>query len=97
MNPQTFSAMVVRETAHGQYVRKIEERHLDDLPAGDVLIAVQYSSLNYKDALSATGNKGVTRHYPHTPGIDAAGEVIESADGAFKPGDEVIVIGASSW
>jgi acrylyl-CoA reductase (NADPH) len=93
MNPQTFSAMVVRETAHGQYVRKIEERHLDDLPAGDVLIAVQYSSLNYKDALSATGNKGVTRHYPHTPGIDAAGEVVESRAEGLKPGDPVLVTG----
>ncbi len=47
------------------------ERQLDELPAGEVLIRVRYSSLNYKDALSATGNRGVTRQYPHTPGIDA--------------------------
>ncbi|MAD46733.1 MAG: oxidoreductase [Oceanospirillaceae bacterium] len=64
-----------------------------DLPAGDVLIEVRYSSLNYKDALSASGNKGVTRSYPHTPGIDAAGVVLESAAEAFKPGDEVVLFG----
>ena len=53
----------------------------------------KYSSLNYKDALSATGNKGVTRNYPHTPGIDAAGMVAESSHLAFEEGDEVIVTG----
>ena len=68
-------------------------RQVDELPEGDVLIRVRYSSLNYKDALSASGNKGVTRNYPHTPGIDAAGEVVESKTAGFKPGDEVIVIG----
>jgi putative YhdH/YhfP family quinone oxidoreductase len=68
-------------------------RRLADLPANDTLIRVHYSSLNYKDALSATGNRGVTRRYPHTPGIDAAGEVVESESADFKPGDEVIVTG----
>ncbi len=63
------------------------------LPPGDVLIKVAYSSLNYKDALSATGNPGVTRKYPHTPGIDAAGTVVESAAASFKPGDPVLVTG----
>ena len=52
-----------------------------------------YSSLNYKDALSARGNKGVTRQYPHTPGIDASGTVIESTSPEFKEGDQVIVTG----
>ena len=56
-------------------------------------ISVRYSSLNYKDALSATGNKGVTRNYPHTPGIDASGVVAESGSGDFEKGDEVIVTG----
>ena len=65
----------------------------DALPPGDVLIKVDYSSLNYKDALSATGNPGVTRKYPHIPGIDAAGKVAESAAGQFKPGDAVLVTG----
>ena len=71
----------------------IVERTLDDLPAGEVLIRVQYSSLNYKDALSAKGMPGVTRNYPHTPGIDAAGRVVASDHASFSEGDEVIVIG----
>ena len=61
------------------------------LPDHDVTVEVAYSSLNYKDALSARGNRGVTRSYPHTPGIDAAGRVVASRDPAFEPGDEVIV------
>lgn len=75
------------------FTRSIIERDEADLPAGDVMIEVKYSSLNYKDALSATGNPGVTRNFPHTPGIDAAGFVLESSTSDFKPGDEVIVIG----
>jgi putative YhdH/YhfP family quinone oxidoreductase len=72
-------------------MRNIEERSVSDLPEGDVLIRVAYSSLNYKDALSAIGNRGVTRKYPHTPGIDAAGTVDVCDSGAFDPGDKVIV------
>lgn len=64
-----------------------------NLPKGEVLIEVKYSSLNYKDALSASGHKGVTRAYPHTPGIDAAGVVLESSNSQFKAGDEVVVFG----
>ena len=64
-----------------------------DLPSGDVLIRVRYSSLNYKDALSATGNKGITKNFPHTPGIDAAGIVESSKQHLFQPGDEVLVTG----
>lgn len=89
----SFKAFEVAETSDRHFQGKIVERSLDDLPAGGVLIRVCYSSLNYKDALSASGNKGVTRNFPHTPGIDAAGKVEESATTAFKPGDEVIVIG----
>jgi acrylyl-CoA reductase (NADPH) len=86
-----FKAMVVKEGHKNQYLRKITEKSLEDLPPGDVLVNVHYSSLNYKDALSAIGNKGVTRKYPHTPGIDAAGVVEESSDPRFRSGDEVIV------
>jgi acrylyl-CoA reductase (NADPH) len=71
----------------------IVEQSIDDLPEGDLLIEVRYSSVNYKDALSAKGVPGVTRRYPHTPGIDASGVILESTDAAFKAGDEVIVIG----
>ena len=91
MNGPTFRAMIVEETSDRRFVRSIKEKPISDLPDGDVLVRVAYSSLNYKDALSATGNRGVTRKYPHTPGIDAAGTVAQSRSKAFKPGDAVIV------
>lgn len=93
MDHEIFQALVVHETAESQFERRIEERSLADLPQGDVLIRVHYSSLNYKDALSASGHRGVTRAYPHTPGIDAAGVVKESSDNRFRPGDRVLVTG----
>ena len=93
MASRTFRAFVVSEDAPQKFIRAITTKRLDNLPPGDVLIRVSYSSLNYKDALSATGNKGVTRKYPHTPGIDAAG-VVETSDApGFHPGDKVIVTG----
>jgi acrylyl-CoA reductase (NADPH) len=88
-----FRALVVSETPQGGYTRTLQQRRIDELPAGEVLIRVRYSSLNYKDALSASGNRGVTRHYPHTPGIDAAGVVESSASAAFRPGDPVVCTG----
>lgn len=91
--PQNFKAMVVSETAEKTFVREIRERAFNDLPAGELIIEVKYSSLNYKDALSATGNKGVTRKYPHTPGIDAAGVVVDSTTKLFAAGDQVTVTG----
>ncbi|MES5953509.1 YhdH/YhfP family quinone oxidoreductase [Bacillus fungorum] len=93
MNHTSFRAIVVNETESKQFVRNVVEREVSSLTEGDVLIQVHYSSLNYKDALSATGNKGVTRTYPHTPGIDAAGEVVSSEDETIKVGDQVIVTG----
>lgn len=77
----------------GNYTGTEQTLNTADLPAGDVLIKVSHSSLNYKDALSASGNKGVSRSFPHTPGIDAAGEVIESATGTPAVGSQVIVTG----
>src|SRR5690242_835326 len=91
--PKTFKAMVVSETAEKTFPREIRERALGDLPAGELIIEVKFSSLNYKDALSATGNKGITRKYPHTPGIDAAGIVEISRVEQFAVGDEVVVTG----
>ena len=70
-----FRAFRVDKTEDRRYPRSVVERTVADLPEGDLLIEVAYSSLNYKDALSATGNPGVTRNFPHTPGIDAAGTV----------------------
>jgi acrylyl-CoA reductase (NADPH) len=92
MNSSIYQALVVRERANG-FSRQVETCAIADLPPGDILIQVQYSSLNYKDALSATGNRGITRRYPHTPGIDAVGLVVESADPALQPGDLVIASG----
>jgi len=87
-----FRALLIEKTDQG-FSRALVERDTDQLPDGDVLIDVAFSSLNYKDALSATGNPGVTRNFPHTPGIDAAGTVLESSDPSFKAGDRVVVIG----
>jgi putative YhdH/YhfP family quinone oxidoreductase len=91
MNQKTFKAMVVTEKENNQFITEIKDKNIDDLPQGDVLVRVSYSSLNYKDVLSTIGNRGVTKKYPHTPGIDAAGIVAESQSKDFKVGDDVIV------
>lgn len=88
-----FKAYWVTEESNGSFKSQIIQRATDDLPQNGVLIKVEYSSLNYKDALSATGNKGITRRYPHTPGIDAAGTVVESSSDKFQSDDQVIVTG----
>ncbi len=88
----TFRAFRVEKSAQG-FIYNIADREIADLPDGDVLIDVRFSSLNYKDALSATGNPGVTRKFPHTPGIDAAGIVLESRTSEFKFGQQVLVMG----
>jgi len=88
----TFRALEASET-EGKFSLKIVEKPIADLPEGDLLIKVDFSSLNYKDAMSASGMPGVTRNYPHTPGIDAAGKIAESRVSDFKEGDEVIVTG----
>ena len=93
MSSDDFKAMVVSRDEDGKFTREITTRKLDSLPAGEVLLNVKYSSLNYKDALSAIGNRGVTRNYPHTPGVDAAGIVEHSESGKFESGDKVIVHG----
>lgn len=88
-----FQALQADRDEGGAFRQQIVSRELDSLPAGDVLVRVRYSSLNFKDALSATGNPAVTRSYPHTPGIDAVGEVEACAAGDFAVGDPVIVTG----
>ena len=87
-----YKALVTTEE-NKTFINSIETKDISDLPDNDTLIKVKYSSLNFKDALSASGNKGVTRNYPHTPGIDAAGIIEETSGSKFKPGDEVIVTG----
>lgn len=90
--PATYRAL--RVFAEGDSVRReVVDVPWDSLPDHDVTVRVSHSSLNYKDALSATGNRGVSRNYPHTPGIDAAGTVVASRDPLFAPGDEVLCTG----
>ena len=87
-----YRALVTTEVEKN-FNNSIQNLKLSSLPNNDTLIRVKFSSLNYKDALSASGNKGVTRTYPHTPGIDAAGIIEETSGKRFKKGDEVIVTG----
>ncbi|WP_439135060.1 YhdH/YhfP family quinone oxidoreductase [Pseudomaricurvus sp.] len=89
----SFKALWVVENDSSHYEMSLKTRDIDDLPPHALLVKVNYSSLNYKDALSAHGHKGVTRQYPHTPGIDAAGTVVSDESGTFQPGDQVIVTG----
>ena len=86
-----YKAFVVKEESDGTYSRAIETKNTAELPEGEVLVQVKYAALNYKDALSANGHKGISRYYPHTPGVDAAGIVMESTSSEFSKGDEVIV------
>ncbi len=88
-----FKAFVVRKQNDGSFIRGIESKKIADLPEGDVLIQVKYAGLNYKDALSAIGHKGITKSYPHTPGVDASGIVAQTNTSEFAVGDEVIVTG----
>lgn len=94
-------AFVVRREAGGGVHAEVEPLPLADLPDGDVRVRVVRSSLNYKDALAATGHAGVVRSFPHVPGIDAAGVVEESSVDSIRPGDRVLVtshdLGAGRW
>ncbi|CAN5212750.1 YhdH/YhfP family quinone oxidoreductase [soil metagenome] len=92
MKPEfNYKALVAEKRVDGDMALSVQVLHTRSLPKNDVLIRVHYSSLNYKDALSASGNPGVTKKFPHTPGIDAAGIIKHSSDPRFKEGDKVIV------
>ncbi len=88
----TFKALVL-DQQDGKTVSTIRELSNDDLPDGDVLLDVSYSSLNYKDGLAITGKGKIVRSWPLVPGIDLAGTVRESHSDDFKPGDEVVLTG----
>ncbi|UTW61476.1 YhdH/YhfP family quinone oxidoreductase [bacterium SCSIO 12741] len=90
---KTFRAYRIFESPEGNFERKIVERSVNDLPPGEVLIQVHYAGLNYKDGLSSSGHKGITREFPHTPGVDASGFVAASTSPKFKEGDRVLVTG----
>jgi acrylyl-CoA reductase (NADPH) len=101
MTLNTFKALLVEKTDDAQTTRRVADLAIADLPPGEILIRVHSSSLNYKDALSATGNPGVTKKFPHIPGIDAAGTVVTSSSSQFQAGDSVIVtgfdLGMNTW
>ncbi|MCB0480838.1 MAG: YhdH/YhfP family quinone oxidoreductase [Flavobacteriales bacterium] len=88
-----FKAYRIFETSEGKFERKIVLRNTDELPAGEVLIQVHYAALNYKDGLSSFGHKGITKNFPHTPGIDASGIVVKTTSHKFRVGDKVLVTG----
>jgi alcohol dehydrogenase len=88
-----FQALWTKETSEGEFKTNIQNLPKTTLGNHDVLIRVQYSSLNYKDALSASGHRGITRDFPHIPGIDAAGIVVSYQRGILQVGDEVLVTG----
>ena len=88
-----FRCFLVTKTPQGDVQGAILDQNIDDLPTGEVLIRVTHSSLNYKDALAATGHPGVVRNLPHVPGIDAAGTVVASDSGSWQVGDAVLVTG----
>ncbi|HEY2761043.1 MAG TPA: acryloyl-CoA reductase [Pirellulales bacterium] len=98
---QSMRCLLVTKEHDGAVMRAVTTRPTSELPDGDVLVRVLYSSLNFKDALAATGHPGVAGKFPHVPGIDAAGIVAETASSKFNVGDEVIVtsfeLGAGRW
>lgn len=91
MDNISYTAYVVEKNEDNTFTGQIKTLQASDLPDNEVLIRVHYSSLNYKDALSATGAPGVTKAYPHTPGIDASGIVEHSTHQGFQKGEKVIV------
>jgi len=93
MNDSTFNALLLRQDENERTVAGVERLRVDDLPAGDVLVAVEYSTVNYKDALAVTGKGRIVRQWPLIPGIDFAGTVLESESSDYKTGDRVLLTG----
>lgn len=99
--PAQFPCFLVRKSAESQIIADVELISPGDLPPGNVIIEVAYSSLNYKDALASQAHPGVVRNLPHVPGIDCSGTVVESNSPDFATGDQVLVtgydLGATHW
>ncbi len=89
----TFKALVVDKAEDGSVSQAVKALETADLPEADVTVAVEYSTLNYKDGLCLTGGGGLVRKYPHVPGVDFAGTVEASASPGFNPGDRVVLTG----
>jgi acrylyl-CoA reductase (NADPH) len=101
MLPENFKCYLVAKDSDGKVAGRLAERPLEELPPGEVLVRVAYSSLNYKDALAATGHPGVNKVFPHIPGVDASGTVTASGVYELVEGDRVLVTGfdqgANRW
>ncbi|WP_421980306.1 acryloyl-CoA reductase [Roseibium sp.] len=89
----TFKALLVEKNDEGKTSASVQELDDSRLPEGDVTVAVEYSTLNYKDGLCVGPGGGLVRNYPHVPGIDFAGTVLESSDDWYKPGDKLVLTG----
>jgi acrylyl-CoA reductase (NADPH) len=89
----TFNALVVEKNEDGKTAAAVQQIGLDQLPDGDVTVAVEYSTVNYKDGLCIGAGGGLVRNYPHVPGIDFAGTVESPDDGRYKAGDKVVLTG----
>jgi putative YhdH/YhfP family quinone oxidoreductase len=101
MPPNTFKCYLITKDTEGNVSGEIAQCSLDELPPGEVLVRVAYSSLNYKDALAATGHPGVNKVFPHVPGVDLAGRVVHSGAYEFVEGDSVLAtgfdLGSNRW
>ena len=88
-----FNALVVTKNEDGKTAAAVESIDLEQLPEGNVTVAVEYSTVNYKDGLCIGPGGGLVRNYPHVPGIDFVGTVEESADDRYQAGDKVVLTG----
>ena len=100
MTANTHACYLVMKVGK-EVIARVESIPQEEFPPGEVTIQVEWSSLNYKDALAATGHPGVVKKFPHVPGVDAAGTVVESSVNQYKPGQKVLVtgydLGAGHW
>ena len=101
MTTTDFRCFLVEKDAAGKVAGRLTRRPVEELPPGDCLVRVAYSSLNFKDALATQAHPGVVRKLPHVPGIDAVGTVVESSSGEFRIGERVVItgneLGAGQW
>ena len=88
-----FNALVLNKKDDNKAAGKVEEMNISDLPEGDVLIKIHYSTLNYKDSLALTSSSPILKNFPMVPGIDFSGEVEESSNNNFKIGEKVVLNG----
>lgn len=89
----SFKALVVEKDEEGKTAAGVQEIEESQLPDGDVTVAVEYSTVNYKDGLCVGSGGGLVRNYPHVPGVDFSGTVEASSDDRYKPGDKVVLTG----